>query len=239
MKKKLLILIGIFVLAVTSYKVTFALFSSQATSTNNTFAAAEVFPPQTDHIVISEVQIKGSGTESNKKDFIELYNPTSSPKNLAGHRLVKRATPSTTDNNVFVFNSSHIIPAHGYFLWANSENGFSASILADISSTDNISTNDSIALRNGPVNTGTIVDAIAWGSTHASPLVEGSSFSTNPNNADESLERKALSTSDATSMSSGADVSKGNGFDSNNNSTDFILRTTSQPQNSSSPAETP
>ena len=249
MKKILVLLIVILVLAAGSLTVAFALFSNQATSTGNTFAAAEVFstpspsptptpiPGITDHLVISEVQITG-GTGNTDQDFIELYNPTSSPKNLADHRLVKRATPSTTDTNVFVFNSSHTVPAHGYFLWANSDSGFSASISADISSTDNISTNDSVALRNGLVDTGTIVDALAWGSTHASPLIEGSTFPTNPV-ANQSIERKALFTSTQATMEGGVDASKGNGFDAGNNSTDFILRSISQPQNSGSGTELP
>lgn len=73
----------------------------------------------------------------------------------------------------------------------------------------------------------------------ASSLKEGTQFADNPQE-NESIERKALSTSTASTMLiGGADEFKGNSYDTNNNSTDFILRTISQPQNSSSPTETP
>ena len=49
-----------------------------------------------------------------------------------------------------------------------------------------------------------------------------------------SYERKAYATSDATSMTTGADATKGNSYDSDNNSTDFVLRPTRDPQNASS-----
>ena len=37
----------------------------------------------------------------------------------------------------------------------------------------------------------------------------------------------------------GADQLKGNGFDSDDNASDFIVRTAREPQNSASPAEAP
>ena len=52
------------------------------------------------------------------------------------------------------------------------------------------------------------------------------------------MERKALSTSDSTTML-GADSVKGNGYDTDSNALDFTLRLISQPQNSSSSTETP
>jgi hypothetical protein len=53
-----------------------------------------------------------------------------------------------------------------------------------------------------------------------------------------SLERKALSTSTSATMAvGGTDANRGNGYDSDNNSTDFVTRAARQPQNSSSPTE--
>jgi hypothetical protein len=51
----------------------------------------------------------------------------------------------------------------------------------------------------------------------------------------QSRERKALATSSPLSMATGgADALRGNGFDSNNNGADFLVREIAEPQNSSS-----
>lgn len=240
------------VLGLISYKITHAFFSNTGSSTGNIFAASEVFPTATpsatptisisptpsiaNHAVISEVQINGGPGEADH-DFIELYNPTDSVFDLNGHRLVKRTGNSSTDTTIKSWTTSTLIPAHGFYLWANnSDSTFPTTIGADTSTNQDLTASHSIALRSGAENTGTVVDALSW--NEGSTIGEGTVFSPNPD-GDQSIERKALSTSDATSMTSGADVSKGNGFDLNNNSTDFILRTVSQPQNSTSTTETP
>lgn len=176
-----------------------------------------------DHIVISEIQIAGTDTTN---DFIELYNPTESAVSLSGWKLKKRNSAGN-DGAIITFGSGATIPSHGYFLWANTTDGFHTSISADDGTTATVSPDNSIALTTPGE---TIVDQVAWGSAPNS-FVEGSAIASNPP-ANQSLERKAQSSSDVTSMTSGSDVSKGNGHDTENNSTDFILRTTTQPQNS-------
>lgn len=231
----------------------YALLTDSGQSTNNTFSAAEVFqsisptptitptptpspsPSPTNianHIVISEVQIAtGSSTTD---DFIELYNPTASAINLNGFRLVMRTSGGSVDTNVVIFNSIDSIAAHGFLLWCNS--GF-VSLTCDKTSTDTVSNNNTIALRNGLVNTGTIIDALTIGSP-ASPLGEGTAISAPALNS--SVERKAQSGATSSTMGiGGSDEFKGNGFDTDDNSSDLVLRTTSQPQNSSSPLEIP
>lgn len=249
MKETHILLVGMIlvVLALVSYRATYALFSDSAASAGNIFAASDQFPitpPQesptptgiANHLVISEVQINGGPSDA-EHDFVEFYNPTSSPFDLNGHRLVSRTGNSSIDNTMKSWTSQTLVPAHGFYLWAsNSDAAFSTLVGADTSTSDQLTSSNSIALRNGLENTGTIVDALSW--NEGSTLGEGTVFTPNPD-ADQGLERKALSTSDAASMSSGADVNKGNGFDTNNNATDFILRTLSQPQNTSSVAETP
>ncbi|OGY26726.1 MAG: hypothetical protein A2Z11_00295 [Candidatus Woykebacteria bacterium RBG_16_43_9] len=241
----LFIIVGLLVISVKA-KVSRSVFSDTETQTNNTISTATSFePPTADHIVISEVQTTGgTGGGTSKltdRDFIELYNPTNLAINLSGYRVVKRTGSGVpNDTNVFTFTSSHVIPAHGYFLWASSESpGFASSIGADVTSSETLaSSNNSIALRLGPLNIGTIIDALSWNPA-AFSLKEGTEFSPNPG-INESMERKALSTSTALTMAiGGSDQFRGNGFDSNNNAADFVLRTLSQPQNSSSPIEIP
>ncbi len=212
---------------------TAAYFSDTANSTNNTFQASQIF---TNHLVISEVQARGSNPNGAAKDFVELYNPTNSPIDLNGYRLVRRNGNDPTDVTLKSWTSSTIIPAHGFYLWANSEHGFGASIGADTETTLNINNSASVALRFGPEDTGTIIDAVSWHAA-ASSLQEGTAFPTDPGQG-ESLERKASPTSTVATMLAG-DALKGNGSDSNDNSADFVLRTVSQPQNSSSATESP
>lgn len=240
LKLSFLLFIMLISLTLLYYQISYAFFNDTASTTNNTFSSAEVFPPLTspvNHIVISEIQIRGTGTNAASKDFIELYNPTSSPINLQGLRLFRRTQAGTTDNNVEVWNTSTTVKPFGYYLWASSANGYAASISADESSGNNIGTDDSIAIKVS--STGATLDAVAWGSGHAAPYVETSAFSTNPGSG-ESIERKAYIWSNASSMSSGGfDQFNGNGHDTDNNANDFFLRLNSQPQKSSDLIEVP
>jgi len=268
MSKTKYLLISFFILfcSFVVYKVTYSYFSDTETVLGNSIQAGvwgttppEATPTETpiptpteevplptaiptpsnlaDHIVISEVQITG-GPSNTTRDFVELYNPTSFSYDLNGHRLVKRSGNSPNDNTIKSWTTSTIVPAHGFYLWASSNDGsFPASIGADTSTTDTLAADNSIALRNGPENTGILIDVLSW--NDGSTLVEGDEFDPDPG-ANQSMERKALSTSTVASMViGGVDEFKGNGYDTNNNASDFVLRTTSQPQNTSSTTEAP
>ena len=163
-----------------------------------------------DHIVISEVQITG-GTGKTKNDFIEFYNPTDASFNLKGHRLVKRTKTGDKDTSIKSWTSDALIPGHGYYLWANSADGFADSLNADVSTTQTIANDNGIALRFGKADEGEIIDSVGWGNCE-NIFIEGSVFSTNPG-ANQSLERKL-------------------NVDTDNNSTDFFIQDVPNPQNS-------
>lgn len=183
------------------------------------------------NLVISEIQAEGAATSD---DFIELYNPTASDINLGDFRLVKRTADATGDDSIVAFNADDVIPAHGYFLWCNS--GLAGTLGCDRNTGAIVSNNNSVAIRDGDLDAGTLVDAVAFG-TVTNILVEGPTL-TLPG-AGQSVERKANSGSTADSMTSGADVNGGNGEDTDNNANDFVLRLVSEPQNSTSSAEIP
>lgn len=181
------------------------------------------------HLVISEVQIAGA---SSTNDFIEIYNPTSLSVSLDGYRLGKR-TSGTTSASLVAFSASASVPAHGYFLWCNSS--LSGSINCDASNSGTVANDNSIALINGDLATGTIVDAVTFG-TPGSTFGEGTSLVAP--SASSSVERKANSLSTSLTMGiGGLDEFAGNGEDTDNNASDFVTRDIPQPQNSSSAVE--
>lgn len=152
-------------------------------------------------LVISRVQITG-GTGKTDNDFISIYNKTNSVIDLAGLRLVKRTQSGTSDTTIKSWIDPFLLNPGVIYTWANSNNNFAESINADTSSTQTISNDNGIALRQGAENTGTIIDSMGWGGAQ-NIFVETLAFAQNPG-ANEILERI-------------------NNQDTNNNSLDFRI----------------
>src|SRR3989338_2931300 len=130
-----------------------------------------------DHLVISQVQTTG-GAGKTTNDFIEIHNPTGSDIDLMGMRLVKRTETGTSDTSIKSWTESAIVPAGGYYLWANAD-FVDIGIVPDATTSASIADNNGIALRLGSNDTGTIVDSVGWGSA-SNAFVEGSVFPINP-----------------------------------------------------------
>lgn len=113
-------------------------------------------------IIISAVQISGDAAAN---DYIELFNPTDQPVSLAGLRLVKRSETGTSDSAIKSWsNSSTVeIPAHSFFLWANT-NFTSISKLPDDTTSSTLANNNGVAIRLGDLDSGELIDSISWGS---------------------------------------------------------------------------
>lgn len=117
-------------------------------------------------IYISQVQITG-GPKYADNDFIELFNPNNQSINLKGYRLVKRMASATTDTLIKSWNSDATIPAHHFYLWANSK--FTNIISKpDVTTTATLSANQGIALRLGSSDKGVLIDSVAWGAANNS-----------------------------------------------------------------------
>lgn len=179
-------------------------------------------------VVISEIQVAGPNGAND--EFVELYNPTSSPVDLTGWRL-RKAGPSATN---LVLTMSGTIPAHGYFLVAHPtfDGTPEPDLLYTATSSGMTASSTLILYSDSGV---TIVDKVGLGSA-----TDFETFPAATPAADGSIERKASAESTQESLNiGGTEELNGNGEDSDNNGNDFVLRTIAQPQNSASPLEAP
>lgn len=179
-------------------------------------------------IVISEVQVGGALSTD---EFIEMYNPTDESITITGWKLQKKTASGSTFNDLTILTGS--IASHGYYLVAH--NDYAGASPADTSYTDqSLSANNTVQLLDGGLQ---LVDKVGMGTAVD---FEGIGTASSPANG-RSIERKAQINSSAATMGPGGeDEFDGNGYDSNDNDTDFILRTADagvNPQNSQSQSE--
>jgi hypothetical protein len=130
------------------------------------------------NILIAKVQITGSVTDD---DRITLYNPTPDSVDITGWKMRKR-TKSGSESSLKVLAGE--IPGLGFYVWANSKHPEGA----DATSTQTLSNDNSLGLLD-PDDAS--VDAVAWGSGHTNPYVEGTAYPANPV-AGQVLSRKFL-----------------------------------------------
>jgi hypothetical protein len=166
-----------------------------------------------DHLVISEVMTGGASASD---EFVELYNPGSTPSTLDGHELVYVTASGATVTRKAIWGPG-VEVAPGAHVLVGNEAGIFAGV-ADMTYANGLAaTGGSMALRL--VGAATAVDAVGWG-TAASTWLEGFPAPAPP--AGSSLERLP-----------GAEL--GSGQDSGDNLVDFVVRGTPDPQNSASP----
>ncbi len=114
-------------------------------------------------VVLSEIQVAGSKASD---EFIELYNSSDESVNLSGWSLRRKSANDTTNrgSSLKTLGSSDTLPAHGYFLWANSVSIFKDH--ADTTTGSSLSDNNSLALYD---KDGVLIDSLTWGTGHALP----------------------------------------------------------------------
>jgi len=204
--------------------------------------AGNLSAQQANHVVISEVYGGGGNSGATlKNDFIELYNPTTSPISINGWSVqYASATGSWSASNITPLTGT--IAPHGFFLIQEAQGTGGSIKLPTPDAQGSIAMGASsgkVALVNSTTAiTGkgdpSVIDFVGYGAANE---FEGTTSGTSVLSNTKSAERKASSTSTNTTMESGgSEELAGNGYDSNNNNFDFIIRTP-QPQNSSSPEE--
>jgi predicted extracellular nuclease len=162
-------------------------------------------------LVISEVQAGATG--DNNHEFIELYNASDDPIDLAGHRLLYYLPTSGEGYPVYSWDEGALVPPHGHFLLTRS--GLELDLVPDGEFDQALNTSFGCLVLLAPG--GDEIDRLAWGD--ADDLAEGNPAAALEN--DTSLERRP----------GGED---GNGRDSDNNRSDFVSNATPSPQNTGS-----
>lgn len=121
--------------------------------------APETVTASQSNILISEVSVSGNKSAD---EYIELYNPNDTPIDIAGLQL-RRRTQSGSESSIKVFGKNSVIPAHGYFLWANSQGLYTLPFADAETSSSALADDNSIALFTSSGVSGALIDSIAWG----------------------------------------------------------------------------
>jgi hypothetical protein len=170
-----------------------------------------------DHIVISEVLYSPAVAELEAK-FVELYNPAPDAINISGYSL-------NTPTGQMILPGSAVIPAHGFYLIAGSN--FNRAWHADWPHPDYHDDELNLPNADGGLQlrdrSQVVVDAVGWG---APPFGYHEQMPTYNVEAGMSIERRPGYLKPI----------MGNGFDTNYNVIDFLVRVP-EPQNGQSPAE--
>jgi hypothetical protein len=164
-------------------------------------------------IVISE--FRTNGPNGGNDEFIELYNLSSGPVAIGGW-LVRGSNSSAGTTTRATITAGVVLQSHcQYLLTNNSTSGgpYSGSVLGDQTYSTGITDTGGIGLLDGT----TIVDAV--GMSAGSAYKEGTVLAALTGNLNRSYERKPGGTS-------------GSGQDTDDNASDFQVKTPSDPQNS-------
>ncbi len=197
--------------------VALALFQLMLWAPNSVRAASTT-------LVISEVQFGGASAAD---EFVELYNTTAAPIDLTalggvGLKLHIRNSTGTNDDSKLLTFVNTTIPAHGYFLIVRDGANATLTSLADAtydgSSGTTLVANGAAYISTSDADATAVIDLVGWGTQPVGGFegVAAVSFGAN-----KSIER----------LPGGINA---NGQDTDDNSVDFQLLITPEPQNSTS-----
>jgi endonuclease G len=174
-------------------------------------------PSTSTTLVISQYE---AGTSANAaEEFVEIHNISNVTIDLNGYRVVYRSSAGTNDlGPIAAWTTSTPLAAGAYYLIGSDVYNTSHPGSANLTySTNGFSTSGNsggLAIRQGATNTGTLIDALGWG-TATNALFEGTRAGA-PGNLGSSLAR----------LNSGCQ-------DTDNNASDFSLQSPSAPRNTS------
>ncbi len=123
-------------------------------------------------VLIAAVQTAGASADN---DLVRLINPTGGAIDISGWKLRKRSKTGA-DYPLKTFPGGSGIAPGGSFIWANAGGGFAESVHADVSSSETLSADNSVALMDA---SGAVIDAVAWGEG-SGQYGEGAPYPTDP-----------------------------------------------------------
>lgn len=164
------------------------------------------------NVVISEIQAAGITLGSD--EFIELYNPTASSISIAGWKIqYKQATGGSFSTKVTIA-AGVLLDSHDHYLVVGS--GYTGTVVADVTDSLGLSgTAGHVRILN---STDMEVDRVGYGQSTGTTADSPETSPINGIGNGGSVERRLGGIN-------------GNSTDSDNNSADFVIRNTSNPQN--------
>ncbi|MBX7113722.1 MAG: DUF4215 domain-containing protein [Myxococcaceae bacterium] len=195
----------------------------------------------TQHLVLSEVAVKGPGGASD--EFVELYNPTAAPIDISLWKIQYKSAAGAFYADKVTLPINTVVPPRSYFLVVGA--GYVGAVAGDhVYGQPLAFAGDSGHVRIGFPNMSTakadtnVVDWVGYGTAADSPEGTSKAPAVAAGNIAESIERKALPSSTSMTMGPmGADAFKGNGYDSDNSGENWVVRSVREPQNAASPVE--
>lgn len=206
----------LFILVVTVIAAAFCI----ANFTTGAQSATDI-PLPSPNLVISQFQT-GRATPNFNDEFVEIHNTSANPIDLNGYRVVYRAANNSTDvaNPFAVWTISTIIPAGGFYLIASTS--YDGAVAPNLTYDPNAcacsmsGTAGGLAVRQGPNNTGVIIDSVAWGAV-TNGFNEGTATTAHPIDANDNSKGR---------LQNGCQ-------DTDNNANDFATLIPSAPRNAS------
>jgi hypothetical protein len=184
--------------------------STTVTSSPATLTVAPVANPG--DVLISEFRFRGPSGAND--EFIELYNRTTAPIDISGYKIFRSNNAGATNLTATIGSGVTLGSGCHYLLTnSNSSGPYSGSVAGDQTYGTGVADDGGIALTipGGTATTG-IIDQV--GLSAGSAYKEGTSLAPLTTNTNQSYERKP----------GGA---AGNGTDTNNNASDFLLNANS------------
>lgn len=185
--------------------------------------------PTAGSVVISEFAVLGAGGAAD--EFIELYNPLTTAVDISGWRVQYKSATGASWSTKVTIPANVSLPPGGYYLIATATaagaGAKDVTVALDFAAAaGHVRLIDDLSVEQ---------DRVGYGST--ANLPEGMVIPT-VHGSGGSFERKASAGSTVTSMAAGGtDERAGNGYDTDNNANDFVLRVARDPQGSASPTE--
>lgn len=184
----------------------------------NAAAQADIYAVSP-HLVISQFQAGGGSATD---EFIEIKNTSSTPIDLNGYVVVYRSQNGTDDGTPMASWSSSTILDPGKFYLIAAQGSYDGGVAADKTYDPTVrsmsASNGGIAIRQGVINTGAIIDSVGWG-TITNGFNEGSTTSAPANNNSQIRKQDGC-------------------LDTDSNSADFQAQMPSAPRNSATAAVT-